>query len=614
MSNYLKDKAARLFNSCVAALFLIMAQNGMAWHFQGVVWNDTNQDGIRQSGEAGVSNIAIKVLNCSNSTVMFTTTTASDGSFEVTDSQVPLNGDYAVLFTNLPAGYVFTQQIYPPPTNGTIVSTANPLTGIAPCFVFNQLTNDTLNNAGIYKATATTATALTSLTECPGNSATFSTVASGTGSFSYVWQFNGAVLSGQTTNSLHLPSVSSTNAGTYSVVVSGKLNSVTNTAKLTVSTNTTATYLTAQTVCPGVAVTFNTVASGTGPFIYVWRLNGSQLTGQTTNSLKISSASSTNAGMYSVEVYGSCNSVTNAATLTVNADVTATALTSQTVCPGNAVMFSTIPSGSGPFTYVWRLNGAVLSGQTTNSLNIPSANSANAGTYKVEVYGSCNSVTNAATLTVSTNVTATALASQAVCPGNSAMFSTTASGTGPFTYIWRLNGTQLTGQTASSLTIPSASSTNAGIYAVEVYGGCGSVTNTASLTVSTNVTATALANQTVCPGSPAMFMTTASGSGPFTYVWRLNGKQLAGQTANSLDIASVSSTNAGSYTVEVYGSCDSVTNTATLTVSTNVTATALTSQTVCPGSPALFSTDRVWHRPIFICLAAEWPATRRPDR
>ncbi len=584
------NKAARLFNSLVAVMCLVMAQNGMAWHFQGVVWNDTNQDGIHQSGEPGIAGVTVKVLNCTNDALVISTVTSSNGSFTITDTQVPLDGNYQVCFTNLPTGYIFTKQIYPPPTNGTIVSTANPVTGCAPCFIFNQLTNDTLNNAGIILANPTTASVLTSLVECPGGTATFATVASGTGPFSYAWSRNGVSLSGQTTNSLVISSVSSTNAGTYSVVVAGKANSVTNTATLTISASTTATALTSLRLCPGSPAAFATTASGTGPFNYVWRLNGTQLSGQTTNVLNIPSVTSANAGTYSVEVYGSCNSVTNIATLTVNTNTTATALTSQTLCPGSPAIFTTTASGTGPFSYVWRLNGVQLGGQTTNVLTIPSATATNAGTYTVEVYGSCNSVTNIATLIVSTNISATPLTSQVLCPGGSATFMTTASGTGPFSYVWRLNGAQLIGQTANTLNIPSVTATNAGTYSVEVYGSCNSVTNTATLTVNTNTTATALTGEVLCPGSPATFTTTASGTGPFTYVWRLNGAQLNGQSMRSITIPSVGSTNAGTYSVEVYGSCNSVTNSATLTVSTNIMATPLSNLVLCPGSPATFTT------------------------
>ncbi len=49
----------------------------------------------------------------------------------------------------------------------------------------------------------------------------FSMTATGTGPYSYQWYMGGNVLAGQTGSSLALSSVSATDAGTYSVVVSG---------------------------------------------------------------------------------------------------------------------------------------------------------------------------------------------------------------------------------------------------------------------------------------------------------------------------------------------------------------------------------------------------------
>ncbi len=557
-------KGARWLPIYAALVCLFLAQSCFAWHFQGVVWYDTNQNGTFDSKETGVSGLTVRVLNCTNGALVFSTVTSSNGSFSVTDNQVPLNGDYEVGFTNLPAGYIFTKQIYPPPTNGTLVSTVNPASGYAPCFVFNQLTNDTLNNAGLIRATTTSISPLTSFTECPGNPVTFSTTASGTGPFSYAWFFNGTKLNGQTNSTLTIPNVSVTNAGSYSVLVSGMLNSMTNTATLIVSTNVTATPLTSLAECSGSPATFSTTASGTGPISYVWRFNGTLLSGQTNHSFSVASVSTTNAGNYAVEVYGSCNSVTNTATLTVNTQVSATALTSLTECSGSPATFSTTASGTGPFSYVWRFNGTMLTGQTNHSLSIASVSTTNAGTYAVEVYGSCNSVTNTATLTVNTSVSATPLTPLTECSGSPATFSTTSSGTGPFSYVWRFNGSLLSGQTNNTLSIASASTTNAGNYAVEVYGSCNSVTNKATLAVNPPTTATPLANLLVNSGASASFSTAAAGTGPFSYVWRRNGGILAGQTNRALTFSSVNSSNTGTYAVEVYGSCNSVTNTATL--------------------------------------------------
>src|SRR5207247_9961132 len=158
--------------------------------------------------------------------------------------------------------------------------------------------------------------------------------------------------------------------------------------------------------------------------------------------------SSADAATYSVTVSGACGSVTNSASLTVLTTAGATALTSLTNCPGTSAIFSTTPSGTGPFSFVWRKDGNILSGQTSSSLSIGSVSSGDAGTYSVAVSGACGSVTNSGTLTVLTAVGATALTSLTNCPGTAASFSTTPSGTGPYTFVWRRNGSLLSGQTS----------------------------------------------------------------------------------------------------------------------------------------------------------------------
>ena len=80
---------------------------------------------------------------------------------------------------------------------------------------------------------------------------------------------------------------------------------------------------------------------------------------------------------------------------------------------------------------------------------------------------------------------------QALVAGSSVTFSTVASGTPPFSYVWRKNGTVLGGQTANTITLNPVGLSDAGTYAVEVTGGSGAVTNTAVLTLlsPTNITA-----------------------------------------------------------------------------------------------------------------------------
>jgi predicted CxxxxCH...CXXCH cytochrome family protein len=71
---------------------------------------------------------------------------------------------------------------------------------------------------------------------------------------------------------------------------------------------------------------------------------------------------------------------------------------------------------------------------------------------------------------------------QTVFTGSPATFATTASGAPPFSFVWRRNGVAV-GQNANTLTINPATASAAGTYTVEVTGGSGSATNSATLAV-----------------------------------------------------------------------------------------------------------------------------------
>ena len=262
--------------------------------------------------------------------------------------------------------------------------------------------------------------------------------------------------------------------------------------------------------------------------------------------------------------------------------------TNQSVCPGASVTFcATNLVGIGPFGYQWRKAGNSLSGQTNSCLTLSNVTNSDAGTYSLVITNAAGGTTNTATLTVWTNVSIlTPPANTNACPGGTASFCVTASGTG-LNYQWYL-GPNLLG-TASCLTLTNVNSTNAGSYCVVVSGTCGpTITNCANLTIWTNVSIlTPPANTNVCPGGNASFCVTASGSG-LTYQWYL-GTNLLG-TTSCLTLTNVTSTNAGSYCVVVSGTCGpTITNCANLTVWTNVAILTPPANTnACPGGNASF--------------------------
>src|SRR5205823_3922951 len=178
--------------------------------------------------------------------------------------------------------------------------------------------------------------------------------------------------------------------------------------------------------------------------------------------------------------------------------------------------------------------GTPLDGQTDSSFTVSNIATASADTYSVRVAGACTSATNFATLTLNVPTTADPLVSQTNCPGDTVSFSTAAHGTGPFSFQWVKGATPLSGQTGSSLTLPNITAASADTYSVRVTGACTSRTNFATLTVNVPTTADPLISQTNCSGATLSFSTVAHGTGPFSYLWRKDGKTLPGATSSSL--------------------------------------------------------------------------------
>jgi hypothetical protein len=248
---------------------------------------------------------------------------------------------------------------------------------------------------------------------------------------------------------------------------------------------------------------------------------------------------------------------------------------SASVNAGAGVSFSVTATGTGTLTYQWYLGTTAISGATASTYSIASAQASNAGSYTVVVTNSVGSVTSgAATLTVvSPPAITTQPANVSVSAGAAATFSVTATGTGTLTYQWYLGGSAIGGATLSSYTIKSSQASNAGSYTVTVSNSAGSVTSKAAtltvVTIAPLTITTQPASVTANAGSGVIFSVIASGTGPLSYQWYLNGTAIAGATESAYTIASLQSSNAGSYTVVVANAGGSVTSgAATLALST----------------------------------------------
>ncbi|MGD0412501.1 MAG: immunoglobulin domain-containing protein [Verrucomicrobiota bacterium] len=152
-------------------------------------------------------------------------------------------------------------------------------------------------------------------------------------------------------------------------------------------------------------------------------------------------------------------------------------------------------------------------------------------------------------------------ASQTAKLGSSVTLSVTTTGTGSVTYQWYQNGTMLTGQTESTLTLFPVTNADAGSYTVTATSGGTTLTSTppAVLTVApVPVIETPPLGQTVAIGANVVLSVVlnmaASGDGPFTYQWLRNGANLPGATNSTYSILAAQPLNSGSYQVVVANS------------------------------------------------------------
>ena len=175
-----------------------------------------------------------------------------------------------------------------------------------------------------------------SQTNIDGTTATFTATASGNGTLSYQWLYDGVPLSdggritGSATNALQMSNLQASDAGSYQIVVTNLAGAVTSDpAVLTVQVvprpPNIVTQPVSQAVVTGVNATLQVSATGTSPLAYQWQKNGANLangtkySGVSSNALLVVNAQTNDAGSYRVIVTNSLGAVTSmVATLAPN--------------------------------------------------------------------------------------------------------------------------------------------------------------------------------------------------------------------------------------------------------------------------------------------------------
>ena len=437
------------------------------------------------------------------------------------------------------------------------------------------------STSGTVQVTPSAATAITTQPAnqplvCPGGTATFSVVATGTGLI-YQWEESsnggttwnnltdgtgtfGQVYSGSATSTVTVTGATLTmNAYRYRVAISSSYCGIVNSNSVTLTTNN-ATTVTVQplniTLCNAGNQNINPNITATGlSLTYQWQLNtgsgwnnildNSTYVNATSSSLTIYNANSSFSGyQYQCVVTGTCGTVTSNTSTITYSPLTNNAISAvQNICAGvpNPFTGSSPTGGGGGYTYQWssspdNANWTAISGATSQNYT-PGSLSSTTYYKRVVTSTSCPAVSstpNPFAITINPGVSITSNPSPTtVCPAQNATFTVAATGTN-LTYQWQVNtgsgfsnittGIQYSGYTTATLTVLSTTSAeNNYNYQCVVSSNCSpnsATSSPAALTVSpTPIINTQPSNVASCQGNTATFGVTATGTA-ITYQWQ----------------------------------------------------------------------------------------------
>ena len=508
------------------------------------------KDGVSISGatsnnytatEAGTYTVRVYSGSCYNTSsgITVSTTTAPSASITAAGGTTFCAGGSVQLNANTGSGLTYQWR-----KDGVSISgaTSNNYTatesGTYTVRVYSGSCYNTSSGITVNTTTAPAAsiTASGATTFCAGGSVQLN---ANTGSgLNYQWRKDGVSISGATSNNY-----TATEAGTYTVrVYSGSCYNTS--SGITVNTTTapaaSITAAGATTFCAGGSVQLN-ANTGSG-LTYNWRKDGVTISGATASSYVASSN-----GVYTVRVTSNgCQTTSSGITVSIQPLPTATIVASGSTnfCSGGSVVL-TAPSGSG-LSYVWRRDGNVIQGATSNTMNATVS-----GSYTVQISnGSCSNTSAPQAINVSNGpvATITPQGPTDLCEGEVVILQAT-TGNG-LSYTWSFNGSSIAGANSSTF-----SASEEGSYNVTISNGSCSATSTAM-----NVNVGSMPQPEIvlegatgfCDGG-SISLTTDSDP-HYTYQWTFNGIPLTNANSNSL-IADAE----GSYAVAVQnGGCVAV--------------------------------------------------------
>ncbi len=408
----------------------------------------------------------------------------------------------------------------------------------------------------------------------------------GSGTYvNYVWTKDGVVISGESGSTLTITSATLTDAATYGVSIEDDSGCISDETTIPVTINSLPVVTAGNDgpVCEG--TTINLSGGTAGMVSYTW--SGPDGFSSTEQNPEITNITLSGAGTYTLNIVdgnGCGNSTTT--DIVVNSNPTITASSNSPICEGSTINLTSTPvGGSGVYSsFSWTGPNNFSVQNATIATSVLS----DAGDYYVSVTdnnGCSSSGTDMTTVVVTVRPTASLSFNNPVCLNTDLILTATGSGgSGTYVnYVWTKDGVVISGESASTLTISSATITDAATYGVSIEddSGCISDETTIPVTINSLPVVTAGNDGPVCEG--ATINLSGGTAGMVSYTW--SGPDGFSSAEQNPGITNITLSGAGTYTLNIVdgNGCENSTTT-DVVVNSNPTITASSNSPVCAGS------------------------------
>jgi hypothetical protein len=281
----------------------------------------------------------------------------------------------------------------------------------------------------------------------------------------------------------------------------------------------------------------------------------SSLPGLTLNSttgaiIPFSSVPGTYTVTYTIAAGGGCPGTVATTSVTIYSINPSVSIVSNTtsICTGGSVTFTATPTNGGTTpTYQWKINGVNVTGQTASTFTTTTLNNGDVVTVTMSSNDPCaNPViasSNPITVTATSVVPSVLIVSNttSICTGGSVTFTATPTNGGMTpTYQWKINGVNVTGQTASTFTTTTLNNGDVVTVTMSSNDPCANpitaASNPITITATSVVPSVSIVSNTtsICTGGSVTFTATPTNGGTTpTYQWKINGVNVTGQTAST---------------------------------------------------------------------------------